>query len=105
MATEEIPEDRLFALFSNLSSPDTDVATRARKRLVGFGATAMPHLIQKLNDQNPLMRLRLLQTLEEIGPGAKVAASVFQKLSQTDPDPKVRQQAEQLVQRLANPVP
>ncbi|HNV68575.1 MAG TPA: tetratricopeptide repeat protein [Candidatus Ozemobacteraceae bacterium] len=100
--SDEIPEDRIFALFSNLSSPDADIADGARKRLVGFGAAAAPHLMQRLSDSNPLVRLRVMQTLGDLGGNAQVAVDQIRKLSTSDPDPKVRQEAQKLVQSLTS---
>ncbi len=100
--SEEIPEDRIFALFSNLSAADNDIAAGARKRLAGYGAAAAPHLMQRLNDSNPVVRLRVMQTLGDLGKNALVAADQIRKLSTSDPDPKVREAAQQLVQSLSS---
>ena len=70
-------------------SSDPDAWTTAERKLVDFGASAVPALISRLQDENPLVRELAVQFLAQLGAEAAGAEDTLVKLL-ADESPVVR---------------
>jgi hypothetical protein len=92
---KEVAPDLVALLNDNLNR---DAAARA---LATIGKDAVPDLIKGLRAENFFVRQRCAMVLGQIGPDARAAIPTLRAMAAADPSATVRNEAEQVLQKLA----
>ena len=86
-----------------LHNPDAHLRKKAAFKLGNVGATdktALPALVEALNDSDARVRSEAIRALVKFGPGGNEAISALAKVQQQDGDAQVRTEAAKAVEKL-----
>lgn len=93
-------EAAVNGLISAFKDASPDVRNEAAKSLVAIGRPGVPFMVKGLADPDPLVRLRVVQTLSVLTSLASEAVPALENLRANDADPRVRELAGAALKRI-----